>query len=112
MTDHKVIDLFKRHGHGVFPADIAAAGECAISPDGFQYITLRQSQDSPHGEDELQALAHKKHYLIKMLEHHREAIRINHYHVPGERLTAFLRDLDKRPGQLLEIQPFFPETTA
>ncbi|MBK8190651.1 MAG: hypothetical protein IPK79_09415 [Vampirovibrionales bacterium] len=112
MSERKVIEMFKRHGGGLFPADVASGGEFAVSPDGFHYLTFRQNQEDAHGEEELVSLAHKKHYLVKMIEHHRDAIRVNLYHVEGERLTAFLQELDKRPGALLEIQPFFPETTA
>ncbi|MBX2860259.1 MAG: hypothetical protein KTR14_03430 [Vampirovibrio sp.] len=110
----KVINIFRRARRGEhvhIPGE--EDGEMVDSPDGFSYVTLKQNQDGDHhDEDELVETAARKHYLVKMLEHHKDAIRINNYHVPGDRLEEFMSTLESRPGKVLEIKQFLPDITG
>jgi hypothetical protein len=112
--EHKVINIFQRHRRGEhFHFEVEEGGELIISPDGFNYVSFKTAHVYDSDSDEaLQELANKKHYLVKILEHHREASRVNNYYVPGERLEEFLLSLPHRPGKILEIQQVIPNTTA
>jgi len=116
-TSNKVIHIFQHHGRGELhapPADACPEGRPILSPDGFYYVSFLTEPDGLNTEENLLEVADKKAYLIKMMEMHHEghAVRINHYHVPQERLDEFLRTLPSRPGKLLEIQQFIPDGTA
>ena len=118
MDEHhnKVIKLFERHRRGdQFHFDVGEeGGKMIISPDGFHYVSFHFSnaQEAAQHEQEELTLAQKRSYIFKILEHHKDTARVNHYHVPGERLEEFLESLPQRPGTLLEIKPFIPNTTA
>lgn len=115
---HKVIYLFQRHHPHPHSGDFSKAveeegGTLFDTPDHFTYISYKRgSLDDHHCENDALEVAAKKHYIIKMLEHHADAIRLNHYHVPGERLSEFLLSLPHRPGKILEIKQFIPNTPA
>ena len=109
--NHKVISLFQRHQQGEhfhFPVD--EGGEMVISPDGFNYVSFRH--DGPHETEMLKDVAKTRHYIIKMIEEHRDHARLNNYHIPGERLEDFLKSLPQRPGRILEIKQFLPDNMA
>ena len=109
----KVVSIFKKHLSGEQSHTEAHEGTFTISPDGFNYLTSQQLQgDEVLSEDDLLEIADKKHYVIKMLEHHQDFYRVNNYHVPGKDLERFLLSLSSRPGRLLEIKQFLPDTTA
>ena len=105
----KVISIFQRHkkgDHFYFPVE--EGGEMVISPDGFNYVTMKQ----PKNNNELETmidLASMKHYMVKFVEEHKDALRVDSFHVPGNRLAEFLESIGKRPGRLLEIKQFYPE---
>lgn len=111
----KVISIFERHRreeHGHF--QVAEGEEFAISPDGFHYATLKHEHAGPGEEKSLLEMASCKHYMFKMMETHPDShtIRLNNYHVPGDRLEEFLLSLPGRPGTLLEIRQFIPDHMA
>jgi hypothetical protein len=112
---HKVISIFQRHRQGEqihLPAD--EGGELIISPDGFNYVSLKQEQGGFSDEENLKDVAAAKHYIIKMMEAHPDShtVRLNNYDVPGERLEEFLLSLPQRPGKILEIKQFIPDHMA
>lgn len=111
---HKVINIFQRHRRGDhFHFEVEEGGELVISPDGFNYVTFRlDRQGEGPNEEALWEIAEKKHYIIKMLEHHKEMTRLCNYYVPAERLEDFLSGLSNRPGKIVEIERFIPDTTA
>lgn len=111
MTDeisNKVINIFQRHRRGdSLHFEVEEGGELIISPDGFNYVSLKQDR---HGEDSPYVdIAAMKHYIIKMMEVHEHSIRLNNYYVPGDRLQEFLSTLSSRPGKVLEIKQFIPD---
>lgn len=111
----KVVNIFERHRRGEhFHFEVEDGGELIISPDGFHYVSFKSEYPQGHQQiDELTDLADKKHYIIKILESHRDGgSRLNNYYVPGERLDEFLSSLSNRPGKILEIERVFPEQTA
>jgi hypothetical protein len=117
MTDemkNKVIHIFQRHQRGDhFHFEVDEGGELVISPDGFNYVSFKTLHAAdPESGDSLMELAQKKHYIIKMLEHHRDSDRVNNYYVSGERLEEFLTTLHQRPGKILEIERFYPDNPA
>ncbi len=105
--DSKVIHIFERHKDD--------GGELVISPDGLNYVTFKYLPPEAITVEE-QAKQHfaSKFYLVKMLESHKQSgvTRINHYHVCGEQLESFLKSLDKRPGTLIGVESYLPNTTA
>ena len=107
----KVIDIFQRHRRGdQFHFEVEEGGELVISPDGFHYVSFKQDRNgNDHDETALTEVATMKHYIIKILEVHREHHRLNNYYIPGNRLQEFLTSLSSRPGQILEIQQFIPD---
>lgn len=113
--NHKVIHLFQRHKKGeVAQAELEAEGEMIETPDGFHYVTLKHENIGLHEEQSLISVAEAKHYVVKMMEVHHDnnTVRLSHYIVPGNRLEEFLASVSERPGRLLEIRQFIPETTA
>lgn len=111
----KVINIFQRHRRGdSFHFDVEEGGELIISPDGFNYVSMKQECNGTFDEKSLQDVADHKHYIIKMLEIHNEGqtVRLNNYYVPGNRLQEFLLGLQHRPGKLLEIKQFIPDHMA
>ncbi|MCE3234747.1 MAG: hypothetical protein K0Q50_927 [Vampirovibrio sp.] len=112
---NKVINIFQRHKRGEhFHFDVEEGGELIISPDGFNYVSIKHDSNATAEESTLRDTADIKHYIIKMVEAHHEngSIRMNNYYVPGERLEEFLRSLPQRPGKVLEIQQFIPDNMA
>ena len=121
MTDdinHKVISIFQRQRHSENAhhgaTELEEGGELIISPDGFKYVSLKEDVNGNNDEAAQIEMAGKKHYLIKMMEVHHEngSIRLNNYHVSGERLEEFLLSIASRPGRLLEIKQFIPDMNA
>ncbi len=105
---NKVINIFQRHRRGDnLHFEVEEGGELVISPDGFNYVSIRQDRSAE--EIAAQEVAAKKHYIIKMMESHDHAVRLNNYYVPGERLEEFLLSLASRPGHVLEIKQFIPD---
>jgi hypothetical protein len=112
---HKVINIFQRHRRGDhLHFEIDEEGELIISPDGFNYVSMKHENSGDNQESALRELAQVKHYIIKMMEMHHESdtVRLNNYYVPGERLEDFLLSLPKRPGHVLEIKQFIPDHMA
>ncbi|MBY0449738.1 MAG: hypothetical protein K2X01_03840 [Cyanobacteria bacterium] len=114
--DSKVIHIFERHKKGDhFHFEVEEGGELVISPDGLNYVTFKYFPPEAVTLEE-QAKQHfaSKFYLVKMLESHKQSgvTRINHYHVSGEQLESFLKSLDKRPGTLIGVESYLPNTTA
>ena len=91
------------------------AGELVVTPDDFNYVSKRednplpQSAAHPAVEPGYLDTTHKKHYLFKFLEHHKDHCRVDTYHVPGDRLLEFIESIPRRPGRLIEIQQFIPD---
>ena len=117
MTDDihkKVVSIFQKHHRGeLVQATSADEGEMVTTPDGFNYVTIKHQKDlGLHNEDVLQDIGEQKNYIIKFVEVHENDIRVDSYHVPGNRLTEFLTNLDKRPGKLLEVKQFLPDHLA
>jgi hypothetical protein len=111
----KVINIFQRHRRGEhLHFDIEEGGELIISPDGFNYVSLKQESDGLNTEENLLDVASKKSYIFKMMEMHHDShtVRLNNYYVPGSRLEEFLSSLPTRPGKLLEIKQFIPDGMA
>jgi len=120
QDDHnKIVSLFERHKRGEhFHFNLNEnsgedGGEMIISPDGFHYVSFKFGPDvaAKHEEDEME-MSQARSYVFKMLEHHKDTVRVNHYYVPGERLDEFLQSLFTRPGKLLEIKPYIADTMA
>ncbi len=112
-----VIHIFQRHRRGDhLHFEVEEGGELIISPDGFNYVSLRQERDqlNDHNDEKAQVeMAGHKHYIVKMLEPHQDgSIRLNNYDVPGKRLEEFLLSLPNRPGKILEIKQFIPDGMA
>ena len=108
----KVINIFQRHRRGEsLHFEVEEGGELIISPDGFNYVSMKQDRNGQHDEKLMVELAAKKHYIIKMMEVHSDAgmIRLNNYYIPGERLHEFMNTLAHRPGNILEIKQFIPD---
>lgn len=118
MTDDlssKVINIFQKHRRGEhFHFEVEEGGEMVISPDGFNYVSIKHDSNGLNDESSLLEVAGAKHYVVKMMEIHHDSgtVRLNNYFVPGNRLTEFMLSLGQRPGQLLEIKQFIPDTTA
>ena len=114
-NDHKVVSIFQRHKRGEhFHIPVEEGGELIISPDGINYVSFRSDKGETHmSEADLLEVSSKKHYIIKMLESHKNGdFRLDHYYVDAQQLETFISTLESRPGKLLGIDPFFPETTA
>jgi hypothetical protein len=112
---NKVINIFQRHRRGDhFHFDIEEGGELIISPDGFNYVSLKQESDGLNNEENLLDVAAKKYYIFKMMEMHHDSntVRLNNYYVPGSRLEEFIHSLCNRPGKILEIKQFIPDGMA
>jgi hypothetical protein len=112
---HKVISIFQRHRRGEHHEhDIDETGELIVTPDGFHYVSIKQENHPPNDEATLLETADMKHYMIKIMEVHHESntVRLNNYHVPGNRLEEFLLSLSQRPGKILEIRQFIPDNMA
>lgn len=111
---NKVINIFQRHKKGdQYHFDVEEGGHLVISPDGFNYVSFKMPPaDVSDQEESTLELASKKHYLIKMLERHRDCDMINHYYIPGSKLNAFLTTLKDRAGEILEIDRFYPDGPA
>ncbi len=110
---HNVISLFQRHRRGESGVwDALENGELTATPDGFNYLSSLHEIGGLADGESLSEVAYTKHYLVKMMEEHREHIRLNQYEVPGERLEEFLLSLRTRPGQILEIKQFIPDHMA
>lgn len=117
MTDdihNKVVSIFQKHRRGDnFHFQVDEEGEMVITPDGFNYVTLKHSKDhGRHNEGSLFEIGDQKNYIFKFVEPHDNDIRIDNYYVTGDRLMEFLGSLDKRPGRLVEIKQFLPEHLA
>lgn len=111
----KVINIFQKHRRGDhFHFDIEDGGELIISPDGFNYVSLKQDSDGLNNEENLLDVAARKYYIFKIMEMHHETktVRLNNYYVPGSRLEEFIRSLSTRPGKILEIKQFIPDGMA
>jgi hypothetical protein len=111
---NKVINIFQRHRRGenlCFEVD-EEGGELVISPDGFNYVSLKQERGGNHDEKDQLEIAANRRYIVKMMEVHADTIRLNNYDVPGERLEEFLLGLPNRPGKILEIKQFIPDHMA
>lgn len=111
----KVINIFQRHRRGEhFHFDMEEGGELVISPDGFNYVSIKHDHPASSEEGSLWEVAGMRHYIIKMMEAHHEgnSIRLNNYYIPGERLEEFLLSLPQRPGKILEIKQFIPDNMA
>ena len=112
---NKVINIFQRHRRGEhFHFDVEEGGELIISPDGFNYVSLKQDSDGLSNEQNLREVASKKSYIIKMMEMHHEnnTVRLNNYYIPGDRLEEFLQSLASRPGTILEIKQYIQDGMA
>lgn len=112
---NKVINIFQRHKRGEhFHFEVEEGGELIISPDGFNYVSIKHEHQTTTEENAHRETADMKHYIIKMMEAHHESgtLRMNNYYVPGERLEEFLRSLPQRPGKVLEIKQFIPDNMA
>lgn len=110
-TAEKVVSIFQRQLRGDHAHAGEVGGEMVLSPDGFPYVSIRYEGEHAQTEEvSLWDIAHRRHYVIKLIESHKDALRLNTYHVAGHRLHEFLTTLDKRPGTLLEIKPFLPDT--
>lgn len=112
---NKVINIFQRHRRGEhFHFDVEEGGELIISPDGFNYVSLKQEGVGAQEEESHFEIATKKHYIFKMVESHRDSqtLRMNNYYVPGDRLEEFLLSLTQRPGKILEIKQFIPDISG
>ncbi len=110
-----VINIFQRHRRGEhLHFEVEEGGEIIISPDGFNYVSIKQDGNGNHDETTLNEIAKKKHYIFKMMEVHNEGhtVRLNNYYVPGDRLEEFLLSLPHRPGSILEIKQFIPDHMA
>jgi hypothetical protein len=118
MTDeisNKVINIFQKYRRGdYFHFEVEEGGEMIISPDGFNYVSIKHGTNGVNDEDSLLDVSEAKHYVIKMMELHNDSntVRLNNYFVPGKRLEEFMLSLSQRPGKLLEIKQFIPDTTA
>lgn len=117
MTDdihNKVVSIFQKHRRGEnlhFAVD--DEGEMVITPDGFNYVTLKHDVDQGrYNVESLRELGDQKNYIFKFIEPHENDIRIDSYYVTGDRLMEFLNSLDKRPGKLLEVKQFLPDHLA
>lgn len=113
--NNKVISIFQKHHRGeAHQQELDEGGELILSPDGFNYVSLKHEQNGIQEEGSLIEVAHAKHYIIKIMEVHHEShtIRLNNYHIPGERLEEFLLSLPSRPGKVLEIKQFIPDHMA
>lgn len=111
----KVINIFQRHRQGdSLHFEVEEGGELVISPDGFNYVSLRQDSNGHNSEKNLQEVAGSRHYIVKMIEMHNDGhtVRLNNYYIPGERLEEFMLNLANRPGRLLEIKQFIPDMNA
>jgi hypothetical protein len=93
---------------------VEEGGEMIISPDGFNYVSIKHGTNGVNDEDSLLDVSEAKHYVIKMMELHHDSntVRLNNYFVPGKRIEEFMLSLNQRPGKLLEIKQFIPDTTA
>lgn len=114
--DHKVISIFQKHRHGEqLHFDVEEGGVLVISPDGFNYVSFKTSnlvEIESMDLDTILEMAKKKHYIIKMLEHHKDSDRLNNYYVSADRLEEFLLSLSSRPGKVVEIERFYPDGPA
>jgi hypothetical protein len=114
--NNKVVSIFKRHRRGDhFHFDLEEGGEMVISPDGFNYVSIKYDNNSGNnGEESQLEVAAGRHYLVKMMEVHHdpEQVRLNNYYIPGERLEEFLLSLPQRPGKCLEIKQILPDYMA
>ncbi|MEB3286068.1 MAG: hypothetical protein VKJ04_01055 [Vampirovibrionales bacterium] len=115
----KVISIFQRHKRGEhlhFPVE--GGGELIVSPDGFNYVsfwkekTLSVCSSHPQADPDYLEIAHAKHYLFTFVEAHKEGARVDNYYVPGDRLEEFAKSVETRPGQLIEIKPFIPDSVG
>lgn len=112
---HKVISIFQRHRRGDhFHFEMEDGGELVISPDGFNYVSIKHESHGPNQESSLREVAGMKHYIVKMMEIHHETdtVRLNNYDIPGERLEEFMLSLAQRPGKILEIRQYIPDGMA
>lgn len=112
---HKVISIFQKHRRGEnFHFEVEEGGEMVISPDGFNYVSIKHDNQGLNDETSLQEVGNAKHYVVKMMEVHHDGntVRLNNYFVPGNRLEEFMLSLSQRPGTLLEVKQFIPDTTA
>ena len=112
---HKVINIFQRHRRGEhFHFEVEEGGEMIISPDGFNYVSIKHGSHGVNGEESLVEVAAVKHYIAKMMEVHPDSdtVRLNNYCIPGDRLQEFMLSLPQRPGKLLEIKQFIPDNMA
>ncbi|WP_373530978.1 hypothetical protein [Vampirovibrio sp.] len=118
MTDeisNKVISIFQKHRRGDhFHFEVEEGGEMIISHDGFNYVSIKHDSNGLNDEDSLNEVGEAKHYVVKMMELHHDSgnVRLNNYFVPGKRIEEFMLSLSQRPGKLLEIKQFIPDTTA
>ncbi len=114
--NNKVVSIFQRHRRGEhFHFELEEGGEMVISPDGFNYVSLKYEHNNGNtGEEAQREIAVSREYLIKMMEVHHdpEQVRLNTYYVPGEKLEAFMLSLPQRPGTLLEVRQILPDHTA
>ncbi|WP_303674960.1 hypothetical protein [Vampirovibrio chlorellavorus] len=112
---NKVISIFQKYRRGEhFHFEVEEGGEMVISPDGFNYVSIKHDSNGLNEETSLLEVGDAKHYVIKMMEVHHDShtVRLNNYFVPGNRLEEFMLSLAQRPGKLLEIKQFIPDTTA
>ena len=115
MSDSNIINLFEKHRRGEhFHLPMDNDGEFVVSPDGFNYVSIKHTPDDTKSLDEKHhiEIAKAKHYVFKFLEHHSDSIRVDNYYVPGERLVEFMKTITNRPGKLVEIQQYIPDNPA
>ncbi|MGE0200737.1 MAG: hypothetical protein AB7P76_07200 [Candidatus Melainabacteria bacterium] len=112
---NKVVSIFQKHRRGdAFHHELGDGGEMVTSPDGFEYVSFKYAGADASSHHELEALqiADSRHYVVKLIEHHKDHIRVDNYHVEGSRLAEFMDSLPRRPGKLLEIKQFLPDNPA
>lgn len=116
MTDkinEKVINIFTKHSKKSTPA--TEEEQVFTSPDGFHYVHIKyDGNGQPLDEEKLLEQADNQVYIVKILEHHKNAPAIKNYKVPGERLLEFLSSFisEKRTGRIIEIDKYYPEELA
>lgn len=82
------------------------------APDGYTYVSCKHLPEDTATLERWRHASQSAHYVVTFWELHPGGDRLNHYHVDGARLAAFMRTTHQRPGQLIEVRPFTPEHLA